>query len=553
MPKLNEKASLVLEIKPVQRVVLLLAITVLVFIGIRHTLPPAARNNAGSSSFFSVERAFEYVKKIAQKPHPSGSAANAEVREYLVAELKKLGYQPQIQSAQTANPQKNFSGRIHNILVRAKGTQAGKALALVAHYDSVPAGPGAADNAASVAAVLEVLNLIKHRPVPRNDLICIFTDGEELGLLGAEAFVQQHSWVENIGLVLNFEYRGNRGKFLMFETNEGNGALIKGLASAVPFISANSMMYEVYRYLPNNTDFTAFKKAGIPGMNFAAIEGLGYYHTALDRPEFLSLDTLREEGDIMMSLVDYFGKRPLDNLAVENRVYFDFPGLGLLHYPVSWVYPLTACLVSAFALQLGIAGWRKKVRMSRVLAGLFAYFLLLIIMPAASQMAWILLSRVLPELNQTVESINYGYQYLAVFLFLNTGLFIVFQSYFCKRWVSIGEYGFGIIACWLIFLILSSLWLPGLSFLFLWPLAPFLFTLGLAYLNNRYRHFKVFLLFLTSVPAILIFIPLIKALFIALTIHKIGVIVLFLGLLLGVLILLIEVIAIPKRLIKPFT
>ena len=44
---------------------------------------------------------------------------------------------------------------------------------------------------------------------PKNDIIILFSDAEELGLLGAQAFVEHHPWAKNIGLVLNFEARGS--------------------------------------------------------------------------------------------------------------------------------------------------------------------------------------------------------------------------------------------------------------------------------------------------------------------------------------------------------
>ena len=44
----------------------------------------------------------------------------------------------------------------------------------------------------------------------------------------------------------------------------------------------SSMFYEIYRTLPNDTDFTVFKRAGIPGVNFAYIENSQHYHRPQD-------------------------------------------------------------------------------------------------------------------------------------------------------------------------------------------------------------------------------------------------------------------------------
>ena len=146
---------------------------------------------------------------------------------------------------------------------------------------------------------------------------------------------------------------------MMFETSEGNGQLIAGLAAAAPTVQATSLMYEVYQRLPNDTDFSVFKRAGIPGMNFAAIEGHKHYHTALDRPEFLNQGTLQHEGDIMLALVKHFGNQSLDDLKAESRQYFDFPGVGIIHYPMRWTMPLCGLLAILF-VALGISSYKAK-------------------------------------------------------------------------------------------------------------------------------------------------------------------------------------------------
>jgi len=82
---------------------------------------------------------------------------------------------------------------------------------LVAHYDSVPTGPGANDDGVGVATLLETARALTASAPLQNDVIFLFTDSEETGLLGAQAFVTEHLWAKEVEVVLNFEGRGNGG------------------------------------------------------------------------------------------------------------------------------------------------------------------------------------------------------------------------------------------------------------------------------------------------------------------------------------------------------
>ena len=110
-------------------------------------------------------------------------------------------------------------GRREQLVAKIPGTNPTGAVLMVAHYDSAPSGPGAGDDAASVAAIIEAIRALKTEPAARNDLIVLFTDGEELGLLGAKGFVETQPALSNIKVVLNFEMRGDHGPSMMFQTS----------------------------------------------------------------------------------------------------------------------------------------------------------------------------------------------------------------------------------------------------------------------------------------------------------------------------------------------
>jgi Peptidase family M28 len=614
---------------PKQAIILLIGVLMLVGIGICHTYPPNPALLPAPPTVFSSARAMTHVWQIGSKSHPTGSLENANVRRYLVNQLRKLGFEPEIQSALGVNPEKKQVGRIHNVLVRVPGTKPGKALLLAAHYDSVHTGPGAADDGASVAAILETLRAIKTQMPLQNDLLCIFTDGEEAGMIGAEAFVQQHPWAKTIGLALNFEYRGNRGAFMMFETSPGNGKLVEGLAASAPFLLANSLMYEVYKRLPNDTDMSVFKQVGIPGMNFAAIDGYSHYHTQLDRPEFLDEGSLQQEGDIMLALVKHFGNIPLNDLKSSDRVYFDLLAFGLVNYPVSWIMPLNALLLLLFATVMTSGVKTKTVRVTRILSSMIGFPVILVGLSAASHYLWLAIRQLHPDYESFLPYNSHWY--LLAFVFLDFGLFGFLQVYVTK-WLRSLEFSLGIMACWLLLLVFCSVWLPGVSFLLFWPLTAMLMVVGMLFLRKKNIQYPVneslvksfdrpktnanpvspfvvnssnherthltqkflkgisknpkhsfsprekvrmgalesisyatypsplrgegtfkgssILIFLGSIPGILLFTPLIRGLFIALTPQMIALVVVFLVLLLGLLTPLLEMIGQLKWLIR---
>ena len=521
-----------------------LGVIVFVVIGINHTYPPKMGSRTASLSSFSSARAMSHVWKIASKPHPTGTYENEVVRNYIVDQLIKLGLKPEIQSAFVVNAEKHNVGRIYNIVVRIPGLHTGKALLLSAHYDSVHTGPGAADDGASVAAILETLRALKASKSLQNDVIGLFTDSEESGLLGAEAFVKAHPLAKEIGLALNFEYRGNRGAFMMFETSQGNGKLIQGLARAVPFVLANSLMYEVYKRLPNDTDFTEFKQAGIPGMNFAAIEGLTAYHTQLDRPDLLNQGTLQQEGEIMLSLVGYFGDTSLDDLKAEDRVYFDLPGLGVIHYPASLVVPLAFLLVLLFISILACAHMKQIAGLKAVLSVGALFPLICLVLALSSQGLWQAILKLHPEYLTFVQGDTYNsLWYLFAFVMINIGLFRLIQVWI-SRWFQSFEIVLGVMSFLMLLNLLSAIGLPGASFVLFWPLASMVVAVGILIFtgNNNYRSFTALLpIFFGGIPGIIIFTILIKSIYVALTAHMISVVMVCLAIVFGLLTLFMEI------------
>lgn len=350
-------------------------VTLLAWLALGSLRPPEPVAADAPAAAFSAERAMPHVQAIAERRHPSGSAAHRSARDYIAGRLSELGLDVEIQRSEVVDrygqrPDRERAASVENIVGRLEGSGGdGKALVLMAHYDSVAAGPGAADDAMGVAAILETLRALGQGQPLANDVIAVITDAEEAGLLGAQAFVREHRWTGDAGLVLNVEARGNRGPMIMFETSGGNAALIEALAEHAPSPWASSLTYAVYKRLPNDTDLSIVKGAGIAGMNFALVEGFYHYHTPGDAPDNLSRASLQHAGSYTLSLARHFGDIPLPVEASGDAVYFNVLGTALVSYSHAFAYLPASLGVVLFVAVIVTARRRRWLRYSDLAGG----------------------------------------------------------------------------------------------------------------------------------------------------------------------------------------
>jgi hypothetical protein len=338
--------------------------------------PPEPVPAEAPPEVFSAERALAHVRALATEPRPVASAAHDRARDYVLEGLRELGLDAHVQRGVGRSLAGRSFGTVENVVGRLPGSGGGDegAVLLVAHYDSVAAGPGASDDAVGVATVLETLRALRTGAAPSRDVIALVTDGEEAGLLGADAFVQEHPWAGDAAVVLNFEARGTRGPSLMFETGAGNRALIAVFAEAAPYPAAASYSYEVYRRLPNDTDFSVFRRAGLSGLNFAHIHGAVGYHTARDTVDRLDPATLQHHGANALALTRALAEAPSlpgrTGAGDEDAVYFNPLGWSFVWFPAGWVPVLAALLALGAVAVLVLAVVRKRVGGSALAGGL---------------------------------------------------------------------------------------------------------------------------------------------------------------------------------------
>ena len=198
--------------------------------------------------------------------HRVGTPGHEKVKGYLVNRLRALNLDPQIQTQRVfrMSPQNVLGTVVQNIVARIEGTERGKALMLLSHYDSaIPHSLGASDAGSGIATILEGLRVfLENNERPKNDIIVLFTDAEEFGLIGARAFIEKHPWANDIGLILNFEARGSGGSSnVLFETNGKNNKMLSEFIQANPsYPVTTSLSYSLYKLLPNDTDLTPISR-----------------------------------------------------------------------------------------------------------------------------------------------------------------------------------------------------------------------------------------------------------------------------------------------------
>ncbi|MEU6424274.1 M20/M25/M40 family metallo-hydrolase [Microbispora sp. NPDC046973] len=339
---------------------------------------------------FSADRALAHLRRFATEPRPLGSPAGDRARDYLAATLRADGLKVQVHRAVGTWSSAGLAtfGMVDDIVATLPGTDPTGTVLLAAHYDSAAMGPGASDDGAAVAAMLEAVRALRTGAALRNDLVLLITDGEEDGVLGAEAFVREHPLARAGGVLLNFEARGVSGPSLMFETSRNNAGLVATYADAAPRPRGDSSMAELYRLLPNNTDFTPLTRAGFTGMNFAYIEDSAKYHTAGDSIANLDRGSLQHHGATMLALARAFGGADLTALPSDHdATYFRIFGV-MVTYPASLVWPLAAAAVAALAVLTMLARRRGITSVPRVVAGAASAIVPLVAAVALAQGLW---------------------------------------------------------------------------------------------------------------------------------------------------------------------
>ena len=485
-------------------------VCVLAILGIIYAtmMPQWVSKNEEALAEFSTERAFNQVKIIAQKPHYVGSTNHELVANYLKLELNRIGLETSIQEGFTLND-KGLLVKSKNILARIKGTNNSKALLLLSHYDSAPHSfsKGASDDASGVATILEGIRAFLYSKNPqKNDIIILFSDAEELGLNGAALFVNQHPWAKDVGLVLNFEARGSSGpSYMLMETNKGNQALVKEFANAkAKYPVSNSLMYSIYKMLPNDTDLTVFREQGnIQGFNFAFIDGHYNYHTQQDDIQHLNKTTLSHQGTYLMPLLKYFSNIDLNSTqTTEDNVYFSVP-FGFINYPFAWVFPMSLIALGLLILFIFIGKAKRVITFREIFRGFVPLIGSIVITGLVTFLGWKIILEAYPQYSDLLNGFTYnGHAYIGAFVTLTIAICFAFYNRFSEAKITMNHFVAPLLL-WIIINLFLANSLTGAGFLII----PVYFGILLFGIFVITQHYSLGLNLLFSIPALAIVAP----------------------------------------------
>jgi len=432
-----------------------------------HPTMPGALRTVNAPDAFQTERAFNRLERILgnEAPHPVDSPANDLVRQRIQHEIEQLGYTPLIRNDRVCNSQSSgyaSCARVKNIVFSnaPNPTTLPNLIMVSAHYDSVPAGPGAADDGIGVASLLEIAAHVKS--MPEAPILFVMTDGEEMGLFGAKSFLETDPLAASVKYIVNMEARGVRGPAFMFETSVPNGDVMKSFAKIARRPTANSIMTDVYERLPNSTDVAVYLPAGYKALNYAIIHGLNFYHTPGDNLARLDKRSLQHMGDNALAIVRQLAAGPETN--VSSVIFTDILSYGFVILPRIIGLPGLILITLSFIVYIAATPLRRDYKT------LFIPLAALVISGLLGMCLHMIITALRP-------GIAYWQGYIAA-----TQAWTILTALFS---VGLTAYGLGQkenvdpviiqISCWLwftLFGILIAVVLPGSSIFFLLPALP---------------------------------------------------------------------------------
>ncbi|MGE5232947.1 MAG: M28 family peptidase [Acidobacteriota bacterium] len=305
-------------------------------------------------------------------PHPVGTTANRAIRQRIERHLEALGYTPETQREFVCGEFRRNCATVENVLTRlAGGDPASGAVLLVAHYDTVPASPGAGDNMSGVAVALEVARLLRAEGGLTHDVLFLFDDGEEAGLLGATAFVRDHPWAHEVRAVVNLDARGSHGPSLLAATVDGDAPLVSAWARSAAPPAGSSLLPALVALLPNTNDLAVLERLRVPGVLFGFLEGARNYHSASDTLSNLSPASLESQGVNALATVRELAHQPVLGTRAADMVWVAL-GPFVVRWPASWSFPAMVALALAWLVALLHSFGRGSLRPRQLAFGFAA-------------------------------------------------------------------------------------------------------------------------------------------------------------------------------------
>lgn len=456
-------------------------------------LPPQAKSIDSPPEVFSAERAYETLKHLLQenKPHPVGSDLNKVIKDRLIKELKKLDIQYEVQKTWACASRYAGCAEVENVIGIIPGKTNAPYLALMAHYDSVPMAPGAGDDGAGVVAILEAARVLKLEAPYNHPIMLLLTDAEENGLIGAEAFFNQHSLAKEVGAVLNIEGSGTAGGSMVFRTSEKNELLIKSLSHDHDHAYGFSLANEIFKRMPNDTDFSVAMRANIPGMDFAFVGERNHYHTPNDNVENLDIRTIQHHGENILSASRDLLSKDWNSMG-DKYVYLG----GMYGFWSQWKSSnsLIALILSTLVLIAALV--RSKITLKRLTLGVILSPITLVTTIFSGFIGFYLLS-IFSGNVISWPGIDWPYRLL---LIGSTSLGLLAGCALSRKFLKELELVYGTWFFWTLLTLIVTLFLPDAANLFILPLV--VGTLILLISNYVKENYRLTFLLLTLVVAL---------------------------------------------------
>lgn len=499
-------------------IVAVLLIFTVIFASMSQFILPAALSSDAKSEVFSAERAYRYLERFAVAPHYIGTQKHDQIRDILVSELKEMGAQPEIQHAHVLN--NSTYGEVDNIIFRINGTVGSNTILITGHYDSAPGSYGASDDGLAVSCMLESARAMLASEKPKNNIVFLLSDGEEQGLLGARAFADSYAEADKIDLALNFDARGRDGVPVLYQTSKENAWLAAQYINASACPVGSSILNDVYKFMPNTTDFSVFSNEGFAGYNIAIAEGMNIYHNSADNINFISRRSMQQFGDNMLSLIRYFGNLAQWNTGSGDSIFFSLFHSVMLTYPLWITYPLLGIVLAIFIYTI-ISGVKSK---NLSIKGFLLGFGVSALALAACYFAGSLMFGANCALNTNANwflnsnDLTFSIPCLIGLICIVFSIcLLLFQL--AKARIKTFDLLFGGYFLWMLLSVATSVFLPGGSYIFVWSLLFNLIGFNLMTGKNN-----LFLGIPFSLPTLLLTVPIIYFIFLMLSLNMSGLI-----------------------------
>lgn len=437
-------------------VVILLALVALV--AVRPLLTdPAARPISAPQRQFAAWRAMEHVANIGNEPHPAGSDEMERVADYITRHLDELDL-----GITRHNP-----GELRNVAARLPGLSPSGAVLFVAHADTFDGdAPGAGDNTTGVATLLEMARVLARGPRPMNDVIFLFSDGQESGLRGGRAFAEEHPWMEEVQLVVGVDTAA-WGPPVVTQVGDDAGELVRAYATSVRPSYAHGLMAAASHRA--RSSISPFRERGLPSMEIEDARANPIQRTERDTPARVDPARIQQLGDTLLGLTEETGAADLRAVRYEDRSFTTMPLLGAVHYPPSWdsLFSAAAMVVLGTATWMGVRGGHLRPR--RLLVAISAAVTLVALSGIAGWLAVVLYEWIEPNPNPKVEAylLPSGQPYvIVVSVLLAVGFAVGYHS--LQRLLGAVELAVGWLIVWLTVSVSVLVVLPQAAYLFSW-------------------------------------------------------------------------------------